>query len=117
MDNINHSPAVGLSLQIRDERAGYCPTVCIHQPPRSAMWNTYAFARSGSYRIRPLATRSTATGNEVFGSVLSKSALVKGKRVGSNIIVSTYSQTLCDVLSTFVDYLRTLCQSLCDDLT
>jgi hypothetical protein len=34
------------------------------------VWNTYAFTRSGSQGIRPLATLSTATGNEVLGSVL-----------------------------------------------
>jgi hypothetical protein len=59
---------------------------CVHQPPRSAMWNTYAFTRSG-YGIRPLATLSTATGNEIFGSVLISPALLTPPNKQTNKII------------------------------
>jgi hypothetical protein len=50
------------------------------------MWNTYAFTRSG-YGIRPLATLSTATGNEIFGSVLISPALLTPPNKQTNKII------------------------------
>jgi hypothetical protein len=83
----SHSERGALPCGVHCRIPGYFPTVCIHHPPRSAMWNTYAFTRSGS-------SLSTVTGNEVFGSVLISPAFPPNKQTNKQTVcIDSASQT------------------------